>query len=117
MGNGDHCMNNAWVQAKIDEIGFGAFQLLTLLLAGGLMLAEGAEVLVMGSITTLLKGHWELSALLRGTMVAVVFIGFAAGNLLSGYIGDRFGKPSGSSLVGCRFFGLDPRKQRRVLCR
>eukprot|EP00928_Gymnodinium_smaydae_P034345 TRINITY_DN24360_c1_g4_i1.p1 TRINITY_DN24360_c1_g4~~TRINITY_DN24360_c1_g4_i1.p1 ORF type:complete len:499 (+),score=54.01 TRINITY_DN24360_c1_g4_i1:83-1579(+) len=92
MGNGDHCMNNAWVQAKIDEIGFGAFQLLTLLLAGGLMLAEGAEVLVMGSITTLLKGHWELSALLRGTMVAVVFIGFAAGNLLSGYIGDRFGR-------------------------
>mmetsp|Transcript_19414 Transcript_19414/g.48618 ORF Transcript_19414/g.48618 Transcript_19414/m.48618 type:complete len:526 (-) Transcript_19414:1267-2844(-) len=46
----------------------------------------------MGSITTLLHGHWDLSALVRGTMVSVVFLGFCVGNLLSGVIGDRLGR-------------------------
>ena len=56
-------------QARIDESGFGPFQLLMLLLTGGIMFAEGAEMLVMGSITTLLHDHWELNAIVRGTMV------------------------------------------------
>jgi hypothetical protein len=45
-------MDGAVLQARIDESGFGPFQLLMLLLTGGIMFAEGAEMLVMGSITT-----------------------------------------------------------------
>jgi MFS family permease len=85
-------MDGAALQARIDESGFGPFQLLMLLLTGGIMFAEGAEMLVMGSITTLLHDHWELNALVRGTMVSIVFVGFSAGNLLSGMIGDVRGR-------------------------
>eukprot|EP00392_Amoebophrya_sp_AT5.2_P004146 g4154.t1 len=80
------------LQAEIDRQGFGWSQLLTIILCGGIMFAEGSEMLVMGSITTLLHGHWDLSALVRGTMVSVVFLGFCVGNLLSGVIGDRLGR-------------------------
>jgi MFS family permease len=80
------------LQARIDESGFGPFQLLMLLLTGGIMFAEGAEMLVMGSITTLLHDHWELNAIVRGTMVSVVFVGFSCGNLVSGMIGDVRGR-------------------------
>ena len=40
---------------------------------------------VMGSITTLLHDHWELTAFVRGLMVSIVFCGFSAGNVLSGH--------------------------------
>jgi len=75
------------------------------LMTGGVMFAECSEVLVMGTITTLLRGHWELSAFLRGAMVAIVFVGFAAGNLISGWVGDRFGRRR-AILVGYAFIGV-----------
>merc|ERR1719198_130566 len=46
----------------------------------------------MGSISTLLHDEWELSPFQRGFMVSVVFIGFAVGNIISGKIGDNFGR-------------------------
>jgi MFS family permease len=91
-GGGPTADGGAALQARIDESGFGPFQLLMLLLTGGIMFAEGAEMLVMGSITTLLHDHWELNALVRGAMVSIVFVGFSAGNLLSGFIGDQRGR-------------------------
>jgi len=56
------------------------------------MFSEGSEMLIMGSITTLLHDHWDLSPVLRGMMVSMVFIGFFLGNLLSGRIGDLYGR-------------------------
>lgn len=56
------------------------------------MFSEGSEMLIMGSITTLLQDHWDLSPVLRGLMVSMVFIGFFLGNLLSGRIGDLYGR-------------------------
>lgn len=80
------------LQTRIDEVGFGFFQVVALIMTGGIMFSEGSEMIIMGSITTLLHDRWELSAFLRGFMVSVVFIGFAVGNLISGKIGDHFGR-------------------------
>lgn len=80
------------VANAIEELGFGLYQFLPLLLTGGVFLAEGAEMLVMGSLTSLLHSHWELSPTYKGGMVSIVFVGFSVGNFLSGQIGDRFGR-------------------------
>jgi len=80
------------LQKKIDEIGFGPFQILMVVCCGGIMASEGSEVNVMGSITTLLAGQWGLGAFVRAFMTSIVFVGFACGGLLSGYIGDSFGR-------------------------
>lgn len=82
----------AALQSRIDQCGLGRFQALMLLLTGGIMCTEGAEMLVMGSITTLLHDHWDLTAVVRGTMVSIVFIGFSVGNLCSGLVGDNLGR-------------------------
>jgi len=84
--------NAQTLQARIDEIGFGLFQIIVLVCTGGIMFSEGAEVLVMGSITTLVSKEWHLSAFTRGFMVSIVFVGFACGNLVSGRLGDGFGR-------------------------
>eukprot|EP00933_Yihiella_yeosuensis_P048148 TRINITY_DN4418_c2_g1_i1.p1 TRINITY_DN4418_c2_g1~~TRINITY_DN4418_c2_g1_i1.p1 ORF type:complete len:521 (+),score=124.90 TRINITY_DN4418_c2_g1_i1:113-1675(+) len=93
------------VQDAIEELGFGNYQLLTLLLTGGIMFAEGAEMLVMGSITSLLHRHWDLNPAVRGAMVSIVFIGFSIGNLMSGNIGDRYGRRTAImisyAMIGC----------------
>eukprot|EP00490_Sorites_sp_Unknown_P029012 CAMPEP_0114645996 /NCGR_PEP_ID=MMETSP0191-20121206/4903_1 /TAXON_ID=126664 /ORGANISM="Sorites sp." /LENGTH=138 /DNA_ID=CAMNT_0001858771 /DNA_START=65 /DNA_END=478 /DNA_ORIENTATION=+ len=80
------------VTDAVEELGFGLYQLVPMFLTGGIFLAEGAEMLIMGSITSLLHRHWELDPVIRGGMVSIVFIGFSAGNFLSGQIGDRFGR-------------------------
>eukprot|EP00930_Biecheleria_cincta_P035449 TRINITY_DN24383_c0_g1_i1.p1 TRINITY_DN24383_c0_g1~~TRINITY_DN24383_c0_g1_i1.p1 ORF type:complete len:518 (-),score=107.26 TRINITY_DN24383_c0_g1_i1:74-1627(-) len=83
------------VSAAVEEIGFGPYQLMTLAMTGGIMFAEGAEMLVMGSITSLLHHSWDLAPAIRGAMVSIVFVGFSIGNLLSGQVGDRFGRRTG----------------------
>lgn len=80
------------LQAQIDEIGFGRFQLLMLCCTGGLVLSEGSEVLMMGSVSGLLDQDWGLSQVFGSFMVSVVYIGVAAGNILAGAIGDRYGR-------------------------
>ena len=65
---------------------------MVLFLVGGVVFSEGSQMLVMGSITTILKDHWDLSPFARAMMVSIVFVGFGVGNLLSGFIGDRYGR-------------------------
>jgi len=105
----------------IDKMGFGRFQVMLLVMTGGVMFSEGAEMLVMGSITMLLHDHWELSAFLRGLMVAIVFVGFSVGNLLSGMIGDRWGRRRGIllsyAIIGtCGFFTASAWSPQMMVC-
>lgn len=80
------------VQNHINELGFGKFQILMLLATGGMMMSEGAEVLIMGSVTKMLGREWALSAFVKGFMTSMVYVGFALGNLFAGSLGDRFGR-------------------------
>jgi MFS transporter, AAHS family, benzoate transport protein len=70
-----------------------------------IILPSGSEMLVMGSITTLLHDHWELNAWVRGLLVSCVFVGFSVGNMLSGLIGDRYGRRK-AVLISYAFIGI-----------
>jgi len=80
------------LQKKIDEIGFGPAQIIAVTCCGGIMASEGSEVNIMGCMTTLLAEQWNLSPFMKGFMTSIVFVGFAIGNLFSGYVGDRYGR-------------------------
>jgi len=92
----------------IDALGFGPAQLVALLLGGGVWLADGAELLLIGSVTRAVSDDWSLSGFQRGLVVSVVFIGVLFGNAISGSLGDNYGRrlPIVSSYAGILIFSL-----------
>jgi len=55
-------------------------------------MADGAELLIIGSVTRAVNEEWKLNAWQRGSIVSVVFLGVGLGNLLSGRMGDTIGR-------------------------
>jgi len=75
----------------IDSYGFGPAQYNALVFGGGVWLADGAAVLLIGSVTQTLSDDWDLHGIERGLLVSVVYVGVLAGNL-SSWIGDEYGR-------------------------
>lgn len=66
-------------------------------------MADGAEVLLITSITQAVDDEWNLRRWERGMIVSVVFLGVLFGNLMSGVAGDMLGRKW--PLIGS-YFGL-----------
>mmetsp|Transcript_128717 Transcript_128717/g.274753 ORF Transcript_128717/g.274753 Transcript_128717/m.274753 type:complete len:508 (+) Transcript_128717:152-1675(+) len=92
----------------IDRIGLGPAQLRAGLLGGSVWLADGAELLLIGTVTRAVSEEWHLRAWQRGIVVSVVFVGIFLGNCICGPIGDRYGRriPIVFSYAGICFFSL-----------
>jgi MFS family permease len=80
-------LNNA-----IMHIGPGPYQLIILLLGGGVYTAEGSLLLMLSVIAKSLIQKWQLSALFAGAMVSIVFTGLLAGTIIGGFLCDRYGR-------------------------
>lgn len=80
------------LQDVIEHIGMGWAQIRISLVGGCVWLADGAELLLIGTVTRALSEEWKLSAWERGSVVSVVFIGILMGNASSGPLGDHFGR-------------------------
>lgn len=76
----------------IDMIGMGPAQIRAGLLGGGVWMADGAELLLIGSVADTLSREWELSRFLKGFVVTIVYTGLMVGNIASGPVGVRFGR-------------------------
>lgn len=76
----------------VERLGFGWAQLKALFLGGGVWAADGAELLLIGSVTRAVNEEWGLSATQRGLIVSTVFLGVLVGNLSSGTLGDVMGR-------------------------
>lgn len=94
--------------ALIERMGFGLAQWKVLLAVGGSKLADGAELLLLGSVTKAVSGEWNLDMWQRGIVVSVVFFGVLVGNLMSGFLGDQMGRrlPVLLSYIGIGVFSL-----------
>jgi len=92
----------------LDDIGMGTYQFVQLLLLGGVMISDGAEILVSSSLLGALKEAWHLTPMVRGAMMSTIFVGVFAGGLLGGSIGDAYGRRRAVLLayVGICVFGL-----------
>lgn len=91
------------VNDAIDTIGIGCYQLLVLVLAGGIYASEGALLLIVGHVAKGLVYAWDLSALQIGTMVFSVFAGITLGTLVGGFCSDTYGR---RIPILCTYFGL-----------
>mmetsp|Transcript_39039 Transcript_39039/g.87457 ORF Transcript_39039/g.87457 Transcript_39039/m.87457 type:complete len:556 (-) Transcript_39039:55-1722(-) len=81
-----------WLGRILDEIGIGRFHYLQNLLLGGISLADGSEILISSSVIGALKSQWDLSPMLRGSMMSIVFVGVMFGGILGGLLGDSCGR-------------------------
>jgi len=76
----------------IEQIGPGPYQLIVLILGGGVYMAEGSLLLMLSVIAKSLIIRWKLSALFAGAMVTILFCGLLVGTILGGFLCDRFGR-------------------------
>mmetsp|Transcript_15660 Transcript_15660/g.36694 ORF Transcript_15660/g.36694 Transcript_15660/m.36694 type:complete len:535 (-) Transcript_15660:106-1710(-) len=81
-----------WLSRILDDIGIGRFHVLQNVLLGGIMLADGSEILVSSSVIGALRDEWNLSPLLRGSMMSIVFVGVMFGGLVGGFVADSHGR-------------------------
>lgn len=76
----------------LDKIGFGGAQARSVILAGGVWLADGAELLLISSVTKAVAEDWHLSSYTQSLIVTIVFLGICVGNLVSGPASVYFGR-------------------------
>lgn len=71
-------------------------------------MADGAELLLLSSVTRSVADEWNLDRWERGLITSVVFFGVLVGNVGSGYVGDTLGRrvPLLLSYVGICAFSL-----------
>lgn len=92
----------------IEQLGFGSYAVVQTAVGGGVFVADGAEMLLIGSITLAVSHEWGLNASERAMIVSVVFVGVLFGNVAGGSIGDLKGRrfPILLSLFGVFLFSL-----------
>jgi len=76
----------------VEDIGAGWAQVKFTALTAGVWAADGAELLLLGSVTRSVKEEWNLTPFQQGLVVSIVFLGVLVGNVISGQLGDRFGR-------------------------
>jgi len=80
------------MNAAIDEIGVGPYQLIVLLLGGGVYMAEGSFLLMLSIVAKSLVIKWQLSPWTAGAMASVLFAGLLVGTIAGGFACDHHGR-------------------------
>jgi len=91
------------VAEVVDTMGFGLAQVKAGVVGGGLMFADGTELLLISGVARSVADDWGLKAFERGAVVSVVFMGMCVGALISGPLGDTFGR---RRIMCTLFFGI-----------
>lgn len=105
---GGECQDKRSLHDIIESIGLGWAQARMCLIGGSIWMADGAELLLVGTVTRAVSEEWGLEAVDRGSVVSIVFVGILCGNALAGPLGDRLGrrKPIIMSYIGVFAFSV-----------
>jgi len=83
------------VSEKINEIGFGLYQIQVTILCSGFVISEAACLQTASGLSSAITNHFELSSgsgLGKSMHLMLAFSGFAIGTLASGICGDTYGR-------------------------
>jgi MFS family permease len=81
------------VQRRIDQIGFGIYQLQVFLFAAGSLWCEGTQLSIISGVKTLVYTEFHITSDLgECVLMTILYIGFACGTGLSGNVGDTKGR-------------------------
>jgi len=76
----------------IEEAGVGSYQIEQVLLVACFFFSEAAELDVISPLTTAWRLEWALVTDQVALLASIGYLGFAAGTLLAGVLGDNFGR-------------------------
>lgn len=90
------------LEEAIDRLGCGWVQIKVILLTGGIWLADGSLLLLLGSVALTVTQESHLSAVQRGLLMSIVFMGIFVGNIVGGALADTIGRrlPMLAAFVG-----------------
>ena len=80
------------IDDAIEKLGMGIFQWLILVAAGLCFAADAMEVLLLSFLAVVLQAQWSLTDEETASITSAVFLGASTGTLISGYLGDHFGR-------------------------
>jgi len=80
------------MNAAINEIGAGPYQLIVLMLGGSVYMVEGSYLLMLSIIAKSLIKRWDLSPWAAGSMASLVFSGLLVGTITGGVACDHYGR-------------------------
>ena len=80
------------VKEAIECIGLGRFQIFLALVVGVVWVADSMEIMVISILGPVLICEWNISVFQEAPLTVVVFLGFALGSPLAGWIGDKYGR-------------------------
>lgn len=86
-------MEKLTVGQRIDEIGFGAYQVHAFIIACGAIMTEAAAVQTVSALVVALSSKFGVTSSMGEAMfMTCMFIGIQAGTAIAGPISDRFGR-------------------------
>lgn len=80
------------IDAAIDSLGTGQFQIRVLFAAGLCFAADSMEIMLLSFLSIILQDEWELTPAQTATITSCVFAGSLTGTLILGPLGDRIGR-------------------------
>lgn len=77
---------------RIDEIGFGLYQVHVFVLCSGFVAAEAAELTMAAGLVRAICAEFGVTGVGKSMLMTFTFLGFAFGTCISGPLGDAMGR-------------------------
>ncbi|XP_061570234.1 putative transporter SVOPL [Cololabis saira] len=80
------------VEEAVESIGFGRFHVLLFVIMGSANIVEAMEIMLLAVVSPEIRCEWQLDDWQVALVSTMVFLGFMACGVLSGYLADRYGR-------------------------